>query len=126
MSIDDQAELTTRLSRLLGGAPVGGLTRLSGGASRETWRFEAGGDAYVLQRQRRGGLRDMSTEVGVLRAAHAAGVPVAEVVTDSNDPEVLGAPFMVVRAVEGETIARKLLRDDEFAVARSVLVRQLG
>src|SRR5262245_1647479 len=108
MSIDDPSELTSRLSQLLDGAPVAGLTRLSGGASRETWRFEAGDEAYVLQRQRRGALRDMSTEVASLRAAHAAGVPVAEVVTDSNDPAVLGAPFMVVRAVDGETIARKI------------------
>jgi aminoglycoside phosphotransferase (APT) family kinase protein len=126
MSIDDQAELSAGLSRLLGDARVTGLTRLSGGASRETWWFQAGDDRYVLQRRRSGSPRDMSVEVGVLRAARAAGVPVAEVVTASSDPAVLGAPFMVVRAVEGETIARKILRDDTFAAARSVLVGQLG
>ncbi len=126
MSIDDQAELAARLSHLLDGAPVAGLTRLSGGASRETWWFQAGDERCVLQRQRSGSSRDMSVEVGVLRAAHAGGVPVAEVVTASSDPAVLGAPFMVVRAVEGETIARKILRDEEFTQARSVLVGELG
>jgi aminoglycoside phosphotransferase (APT) family kinase protein len=126
MSIDEHSELSSGLSHLLGGAAVEGLTRLSGGASRETWRFRAGDDSLVLQRQRGGSPRDMSVEVAVLRAAHAAGVPVAEVVTASSDPAVLGAPFMVVRAVEGETIARKILRDDVFTTARSVLADQLG
>jgi aminoglycoside phosphotransferase (APT) family kinase protein len=126
MSIDDPSELSARLSHLLGDAPVNALTRLSGGASRETWRFRAGDEWFVLQRQRGGSPRDMSVEVAVLRAAHEAAVPVAEVVTDSSDPAVLGAPFMVVRAVEGETIARKILRDDEYATARSVLTGQLG
>jgi aminoglycoside phosphotransferase (APT) family kinase protein len=126
MSVDDPSELGSRLSRLLDDAPVDALTRLSGGASRETWRFRAGDEWFVLQRQRGGSPRDMSTEVAALRAAHAAAVPVAEVVTASSDPVVLGAPFMVVRAVDGETIARKILRDDEFADARAVLVGQLG
>jgi aminoglycoside phosphotransferase (APT) family kinase protein len=126
MSIDDPAALAASLSSVLGDAPVTDLTRLSGGASRETWWFRAGDGRYVLQRQRSGSPRDMSVEVAVLRAAHAAGVPVAEVVTASADPAVLGAPFMVVQAIEGETIARKILRDEGFSVARSVLVGQLG
>jgi len=37
---------------------------------------------------------------------------------------VVGAPFLVLGWIEGETIARRLLRDDEFAHARSVLVGQ--
>src|SRR6188472_1444869 len=126
MSVEDPSELGSRLSRLLDDAPVDALTRLSGGASRETWRFRAGDEWFVLQRQRGGSPRDMSTEVAARRAAHAAAVPVAEVGTASSDPAVLGAPFMVVRAVDGETIARKILRDDEFADARAVLVGQLG
>ena len=55
-----------------------------------------------------------------------AGVPVAPVVAASDDGAIAGAPFLVMGRVEGETIARRLLRDDEFAVARSRLVGQCG
>ena len=40
------------LSQLFDGAEIHGLHRLSGGASRETWRFEADGRPLILQRQR--------------------------------------------------------------------------
>jgi aminoglycoside phosphotransferase (APT) family kinase protein len=61
-----------------------------------------------------------------LSAAHRAGVPVAELVVDGADSKELNAPFMIVRAVEGETIARKILRDETFDTARKVLTSQLG
>ena len=38
----------------------------------------------------------------------------------------LGAPGFLMERVEGETIARKLLRDDEYAKARGVMTGQLG
>ena len=34
--------------------------------------------------------------------------------------------FMVLEAIDGETIARKILRDDEFAAARPRLVADFG
>lgn len=114
------------------GAGVAGnvesLVRLTGGASRETWRFAMGLESFVLQRQRPGSPRDMHVEVAVLEAAHALGVPTPEVVTSSRGMTTnpLGEPFMVMRAVEGETIARKILRDDEFTEARPVLASQIG
>ena len=43
---------------------------------------------------------------------------------DADSP--LGAPFIVTRRVDGETIARKILRDDEFAPARPKLAAQIG
>lgn len=110
----------------MGATTVAGLRRLSGGASRETWRFSADGEDYVLQRVRNGTPGGLRCEPAVLRAAHAAGVPVPELVVDgSNDPR-LDRPFMIVRAVEGETIARKILRDEVFASARTRLVADLG
>jgi aminoglycoside phosphotransferase (APT) family kinase protein len=127
----DPAELASRLADVVGAAEVHDLKRLSGGASRETWAFTAidragGARPLVLQRQRAGSDRDMVLEAAVVRAAGAAGVPVAEVVATSADPAVLGAPFMVVTHVPGETIARKILRDDEYASARIALTAQLG
>jgi aminoglycoside phosphotransferase (APT) family kinase protein len=115
-------------------AAIEGLRRLSGGASRETWAFDvvAGHDRRPLILQRlRPGVEASSTGVGVateaalLRAAGAGGVPVASVVA-SDDGTVLGSPGMVVERLAGETIARKLLRDDEWAVARSRLGAQVG
>src|SRR5438067_387483 len=46
---DVDTEVADRLERLLG-APVEGLERLSGGASRETWAFRAGGRPLILRR----------------------------------------------------------------------------
>jgi aminoglycoside phosphotransferase (APT) family kinase protein len=116
------------LAALLG-TEVTGLERLSGGASRETWSFDAGGRSLILQRQRPGAgaaTVDMGTEVSLLRAAAAAGVPVPAVVADATDGAALGAPAFVVERVAGETIARKLLRDDEYAAARPRLAAQCG
>ena len=62
-------DLVDGLAAVLGGAEITGLTRLSGGASRETWRFEADGRPLILQRQRDGDVRDMATEVAAVRAA---------------------------------------------------------
>jgi aminoglycoside phosphotransferase (APT) family kinase protein len=117
-------ELTTLLERALGADDISALRRLSGGASRETWRFVADGRDLVIQRQRAGDVRDMLGEADVVRVAHAGGVPVARLI-DAQRPGD-GAAYMVLEAVEGETIARKILRDDRFAVARGRLVAQLG
>lgn len=119
-------ELAASLAAVLGATEVADVTRLSGGASRETFRFVADGRPLILQRQRGGDVRNMGMEAAVLRAARSAGVPVAEVVASSNDPSAVGAAFMVLSAVDGETIARKILRDEEYAVAREVLAAQLG
>jgi aminoglycoside phosphotransferase (APT) family kinase protein len=63
----------------------------------------------------------MAAEVAVLRAAAEAGVPVPRVVAVGE-----GTSFVVLEHVAGETIARKILRDDEYAGARQVLAGQCG
>jgi aminoglycoside phosphotransferase (APT) family kinase protein len=126
MSTGGNHELAQRLSVVLGVSDVTDLVRLSGGASRETWRFVANGESFVLQRVRKGTVGGFRTEPLVLAAAHHLGVPTPELVINGADSDALDLPFMIVRAVEGETIARKILRDDQFAHARSVLPEQLG
>ncbi|MEQ1786017.1 MAG: phosphotransferase family protein [Acidimicrobiales bacterium] len=130
-------QLQDALVALLDGGPdarVEGLRRLSGGASRETWSFDLVADVsrreLILQRLRPGATASSSgvgvaTEAGLLRAAAAHGVPVAGVVA-SDDGTVLGSPGMVVERLAGETIARKLLRDEEWARARERLGAQVG
>jgi aminoglycoside phosphotransferase (APT) family kinase protein len=122
------------LAAVLGARAVTGVRRLSGGASRETWAFDADDRPLILQRERPGGMRKagMATEAALLRAAADQGVPVPGVVATDADPgaaaggEALGPAWMVVERVGGETIARKILRDDEFAAARPRLAAQCG
>jgi aminoglycoside phosphotransferase (APT) family kinase protein len=65
-------------------------------------------------------------EFVLLGAAERAGVPVPKVYWIDDGSETLGAPFFLMQRVEGETIARRLLRDDEFGEARKVIPQQLG
>ena len=121
------------LARLLGpvlGDPVRieGLQRLSGGASRETWAFRAGGRDLILRRDppgRPGPPGAMGREAAAMRACGRAGLPVPEVLVD-DDGSALGTAGLVMARVPGETLARRILRDDEFAPARAVLAAQLG
>lgn len=117
-------DLAAALADELGAREVADLVRLSGGASRETWSFRADGRPLVLQRQRAGDTRDMAVEARVVRAARTAGVPVPELVASGSGR--VGSHFMILSHVEGETIARKILRDDRFANARALLIPQLA
>jgi aminoglycoside phosphotransferase (APT) family kinase protein len=116
--------LAAHLAAVLGVSAIDGLTRLSGGASRETWRFDADGRPCIVQRQRSGDVRDMGVEAQAVRAAGRAGAPVADVLAAGTDPS--GSDFVVSAAVPGETIARKILRDEAYSGARVVLPAQLG
>jgi aminoglycoside phosphotransferase (APT) family kinase protein len=109
------------------------LRRLAGGASREIWAFDAvlpGGvvERLVLRRDPPGHRVQSSRreEFALLRAAHAAGLPVPRVRWCEDDGAVLGSPFFVMDFVEGETLARRLLRDPEYAPARAALPAQLA
>ena len=129
MGDDRGAALGEALAAVVGGE-VSGLVRLSGGASRETWSFDAADRGYVLQR-RRPGTSDLSGDVGLeadlLRAAAAVGVAVPSVVASgSGDIDGLGAPWMVCDRVDGEALPRRLLSDDAFAVVRKQLAFECG
>ncbi|WP_439030686.1 phosphotransferase family protein [Gordonia terrae] len=72
-----------------------------------------------------GGLRD---EAQVLRAAADAGVPVP-VILDAgfDEPDnVLGFPYLAMNFIGGESIPRRILRDDAYAGARSRFATQAG
>jgi aminoglycoside phosphotransferase (APT) family kinase protein len=59
----------------------------------------------------------MLREAALLRAAAAAGVPVPEVVSATGDS-------IVMQRLVGETIARRILRDEAFSAARPQLTGQ--
>jgi aminoglycoside phosphotransferase (APT) family kinase protein len=134
------AELGERLLPVVSGALGGGvvrldgLTQLSGGASRETWSFDAvdgggGRTPLILQRRRALAFDDglsMEAESAILRAAEAAGVPVAHHVAADDATAALGAAFLIVERLQGEAIPPRILRDDDFAEARTHLAEQYG
>jgi aminoglycoside phosphotransferase (APT) family kinase protein len=118
------ADFVEILEAALDDGPVDDLTRLSGGASRETWRFRVGNRPLVVQRQRAGDERDMLVEASVIDAASRAGVPVPTLVAAERSAD--GSAFMIVDAIDGETIARKIQRDDEYVRARTRFASQCG
>jgi aminoglycoside phosphotransferase (APT) family kinase protein len=114
------------LHEVLGDGDITDLRRLSGGASRETWAFDLDGEPLIVQQERASALRTgggMRSEARLLVAAATAGVPVPRLRYDGSDHE---RPFIVMEAVAGETIARKILRDDEWAPVRPKLAAQCG
>lgn len=110
---------------------ITGLARLSGGASRETWAFTAVADGTarrLILRRDPPGLpgKGMGLEARLLRAAAAGGVPVPALMTSDDDPGLLGSSFLLVDFVDGETIPRRILRDESLRGARARMARQCG
>ncbi|MFD1930317.1 MULTISPECIES: phosphotransferase family protein [Nonomuraea] len=127
------------------GCEIPARARLSGGASRAMWAVDVRDPAgrlhelvirlspatagtvlspaegpAVAPREGAGGLGlGPLDEARLLRAAAAAGVPVPEVVAAAG-------PYLVMRRIEGETIPRRILRDDLYREARPKLAAQCG
>ncbi|HYM14721.1 MAG TPA: phosphotransferase family protein [Dehalococcoidia bacterium] len=129
--------LTAFLQRAAGAARVeiAALRRLTGGASRETWSLDAtltraDGSTetllLVLQRDTRGAPKAMSrtVEFQLMKAAFDEGVPAPEPLFMGDGS--LGGEFFLLRRVDGETLPRRLLREDAYATARAALPAQLG
>jgi aminoglycoside phosphotransferase (APT) family kinase protein len=119
----DEQTLAAAVGRHLGQpVTIEDLRRLSGGASRETWSFDAVGAGDPGPSV---GLSDRSVEFALLDAAHEGGVTTPRVWFLLEADDGLGSGFVMER-VEGETIPRRILRDDAYASARPMLARQCG
>jgi aminoglycoside phosphotransferase (APT) family kinase protein len=112
--------------------------RLTGGASMQTWSFSitspAGAEDLILRRRTAGSHTvaapgvaavDLRTEAALIRAAAARGVPVPEVVHVCDASDGLGDAH-ITRRVGGETLGRRIVRDERFAGVRGRLARQCG
>ena len=118
-----------------GAIGVANSIRLSGGASQETWSFDIvhpdGPIGAILRRAPPGygaspsRAAGLDAEAVLMQLAHDAGLPSPRVMHVLQPEEELGTGFVMAR-IEGETIARKILRDEQFANARPALARQLG
>ncbi len=114
MSDQLEAWLTTAA-----GAPVNVLarTRLSGGAIQQNIALDVTRDgtaeAWVLRTDNAATLavsRGRAEEFALLRAAHEAGVTVAEPLFCCDDPIVTGAPFFIMRRVGGTASGHALAK----------------
>ncbi len=122
----------SRLAARMGWAAPDEPERLSGGASQETWAFDAGDEPLILRRAPGGqaiatathGI-GLATEASVIAAAGKAGAPAPEVAAVLDDADGLG-PGYVMRRIAGETAGRLILRDAAFAPARATFARDAG
>ncbi len=122
------------LGRYYGPVQVSGLRRLAGGTQRQTWAFQAQvkGGREPLRLVYRSGPPPgavmgvpIDREYRLLRAAYLSGVPVPRVHPLTHNP-FEPVDMLVMDLVEGETIARRILRDPQFVEARRLLPYQMG
>jgi aminoglycoside phosphotransferase (APT) family kinase protein len=130
-------ELRERLHRLLARLDpqlqdVANLTRLSAGATNETWSLDAVGATgiapLILRRSavgREAGVLSLRAEAQVLSVVRAAGVPVPAIRHVLTAEDGLGDGFLMER-IAGATLPNKILRDPALASVRPLLAAQLG
>jgi aminoglycoside phosphotransferase (APT) family kinase protein len=113
------------------------LQRLTGGANRTTWSFDA-----EVEGQREGLILQLATDIQdpvaaltpyvnaedsarLMIAAVAAGVPAPRVRAILEPCDGLGEGCITER-VAGETLGQRIIRDDRFAKTRGLMARQCG
>jgi aminoglycoside phosphotransferase (APT) family kinase protein len=117
-----------------GATAIAALQRLSGGASQETWAFEAvtpSGNTRLILRRAPGGdwVHDSAVglegEAALIKLAGEAGVPAPAIRYVLDPQDGLGRGF-ICGFIEGETLGRKIVRDETFAEARKTLAFECG
>ncbi len=138
---EPNGELSARLEALLSRAlpefrALTAYERLTGGASQETYSLEistAGGTRRLALRREAGGQPmahtagqiGLANEARVLRAAHAAAVPVPEILATLAPSDGLGEGFLMPW-LSGETLGSKIVRDPVLAALQPALAYQCG
>jgi aminoglycoside phosphotransferase (APT) family kinase protein len=118
------------------GTGIGGLQRLSGGASQETWSFDLlidGGETLplILRRapvgsaERAAGNASLGDQALLQSAAGDAGVPVPAVAWVLQPGQGVGEGFIMQR-IDGETLGRRIVGETRLAGARERLAWQCG
>ena len=111
---------------------ISNLEPLTGGASKEIWKFEvsdAKQSAKMILRRGSGieGPLAIKTtdEARIQKEVIKVGAPVPIILAVSKKEEELGDAY-IMHFVEGESIARKILRDKEYKKALPILAYQCG
>ena len=133
LRMGDFADFELRISALCdhpSGAPLDHLHRLSAGASQASWMVDFAGQASAPPPTPAGGhdpanALPKASEAAIITAAAKAGIAVPRVSFICDDEDAIGEAY-VMDFIEGETIARKILRDAEFDSVRPKLAKQCG
>ena len=108
------AEMREALQSVLGTDLDDEPRLLAGGASKEAWAVDAGGEKLLVRRAAVGVIHrhtlSLADEYAVLAAAHAAGVKVPRPI--AYIPDLDGREAFVMERLEGETIGRRIVRMD--------------
>jgi aminoglycoside phosphotransferase (APT) family kinase protein len=105
------------------------LSTIAGGASRETFLAEARDRRWVVRRDPTGApdsFVPLEIEFRVVQAAAASGVPVPGPLAFEPAGGRLESAGFVMDYVAGTSVAPRVLRRDDLAVARRALPAQLG
>lgn len=127
--------LTPRLEAE-GGVAISNLFRIPGGASRETWMFDAAWRArgeshsapFILRKDPPASLVESEREVeyAFYRAFEGTSVPVPKMRWLELGPEPMGAPFFIMdRITVGETSAQNLAAGPQYAGSRAMIGRRM-
>ena len=124
--------LSTKLLEVGIEGKVSNLEPLTGGASKEIWKFEVSKDKQSTKMilRRGSGIEGplaikTADEARIQKEVIKVGAPVPTILAVSKNEEELGDSY-IMNFVEGESIARKILRDKEYKKALPVLAYQCG
>lgn len=108
--VEDPAGLASWMAGagLAGLGELRGVQLISGGRSNLTYRLDLETGPIVLRRPPLGHVlptaHDMTREYRVLSALAGTAVPVPEALASCPDPDVIGAPFYLMRYVDGRVL----------------------
>jgi aminoglycoside phosphotransferase (APT) family kinase protein len=101
---------------------------LAGGASKEAWAVDAGGERLIVRRAAATVMHHhtltLEQEYAVIEAAYDAGVKAPK--PYGYLPDLAGREAFVMARLDGDTIGRRIVRKDELAGARARLPVQLA
>src|SRR5476649_2928587 len=122
--IDMKDAFQAGLSELLGReVEISEPVLLAGGASKEAWSVDAGGERLLVRRAAVTVMHHhtltLAQEYAVIEAAYEAGVKVPKPYGYIAD--LAGREAFVMERLEGDTIGRRIVRKDELAAAREWL-----
>ena len=134
-----ESQLSTYLAPRLGaddGVVISNMLRIPGGASRETWMFDASwranGEAcsepFVLRKDPPASLVESEREVeyAFYRAFEGTAVPVPRMRWLELGSQALGAPFFIMeRITVGETNVQNLAAGPQYAASRVMIGRRM-
>jgi aminoglycoside phosphotransferase (APT) family kinase protein len=115
------------------GVEITAMSLMSGGAIQQNWKLDAVRDgvpqAWVLRTDAAATLavsRSRVEEFHLLKAAFAAGVTVPEPLLLCTDLSVIGAPFFVMRRVDGIAAGFRVVKSETLGGGRENLAASLG